>query len=128
MQYFHGKNVPGSDQSFNSVSRCVTICVNGVRRLCLPSPMNHQVRGIIPHLEGFDFEARCKIASYEVARVPKNGDAQVHKNSGGTYENRIKRMVQQAKRGDVFYFSSIKCKCRGDQAARNLNGLVFNIR
>ena len=85
-------------------------------------------RGIIPHLEGFDFEARCKIASYEVARVPKNGDAQVQKNNGGAYENRVKRMVQQATRGDVFYFSSIKCKCPGDQAARNLNGLVFNIR
>jgi len=85
-------------------------------------------RGIIPHLEGFDFEARCKIGSYEVARVPKNGDAQVHKNNGGAYENSVKRMVQQAQRGDVFYFSSIKCKCPGDQASRNLNGLVFNIR
>lgn len=85
-------------------------------------------RGIIPHLEGFDFQARCKIGSYEVARVPKNGDAQVHKNNGGTYNNRIKRMVQQATRGDVYYFSSIKCKCPGDQVYRNLNGLVFNIR
>jgi len=85
-------------------------------------------RGIIPHLDGFDFEARCKIGSYEVARVPKNGDAQVRKNNGGAYENRTNRMIQQANRGDVYYFSSIKCKCPGDQVYRNLNGLVFNIR
>ena len=85
-------------------------------------------RGIIPHLEGFDFEARCRIGSFEVARVPKNGDAQVHNNNGGAYETRVNRMIQQAKRGDVYYFSSIKCKCPGDQASRNLNGMVFNIR
>jgi len=85
-------------------------------------------RGIIPHLEGFDFEARCRIGSFEVARVPKNGDAQVHKNNGGAYENRVNRMIQQAKRGDVYYFSSIKCKCPGDQVSRNLNGMFFNIR
>ena len=85
-------------------------------------------RGIIPHLEGFDFDARCNIISYEIARVPKNGDAQIQKNNGGAYNNRVKRMVQQATRGDVYYYSSIKCKCPGDQVARNLNGLVFNIR
>ncbi len=85
-------------------------------------------RGIIPHLEGFDFEARCRIGSFEIARVPKNGDAQIHKNNGGTYENKAKRMVDNASRGDVYYFSNIKCKCPGDEINRSLNGMVFTIR
>lgn len=85
-------------------------------------------RGIIPHLEGFDFEARCRIRSFEIARVPQNGDTQVFKNNSGAYESRAKRMVDQATRGDVYYFSEIKCKCPGDTVARNLNGMVFNIR
>ena len=85
-------------------------------------------RGIIPRLEGFDFDARCKIRSFEIARVPKNGDTQVYKNNSGTYETRAKRMVEKASRGDLYYFSDIKCKCPGDEVHRNLNGMVFNIR
>jgi len=85
-------------------------------------------RGIIPHLESFDFEARCRIGSFEIARVPKNGDPQIHKNNGGSYENKAKRMVDNASRGDVYYFSNIKCKCPGDEINRSLNGMVFTIR
>ena len=85
-------------------------------------------RGIIPHLEGFDFEARCRIGSFEIARVPRSGDAQVYKNNSGTFDTRAKRMVDQATRGDLYYFSSIKCKCPGDEVYRSLNGMVFNIR
>ena len=85
-------------------------------------------RGIIPHLENFDFEARCKIRGFEFARVPKNGDAQVYTNNGGAFDTRSKRMIEQASRGDLYYFSEIKCKCPGDEVNRNLNGIVFNIR
>lgn len=85
-------------------------------------------RGIIPHLEGFDFEARCRIGGFEMARVPRSGDAIIYENSGGGYDTRAKRIVDQATRGDVYYFSKIKCKCPGDEVYRSLNGMVFNIQ
>lgn len=85
-------------------------------------------RGIIPHLENFDFEARCNIGGFEMARVPRSGDAIIYENRGGGYDARAKRIVNQATRGDVFYFSKIKCKCPGDQVYRDLNGMVFNIQ
>ncbi|MEM1123068.1 MAG: gliding motility protein GldM [Bacteroidota bacterium] len=85
-------------------------------------------RGIIPHLENFDFEARCKIGEFEMARVPRSGDAIVYENKGGGYDSRARRIVDQATRGDIFYFSKIKCKCLGDAVYRNLNGMVFNIQ
>lgn len=85
-------------------------------------------RGIIPHLKEFDFEARCNIQSFEMARVPKNGSALVANNNGGKYNTKAQRIVNMVERGDTYYFSNIKCKCPGDEVYRNLNGMVFNIK
>jgi len=83
-------------------------------------------------LEPTSFKYRVKRipdpVSFEIARVPKNGDVQTHKNNGGAYENKAKRMVENASRGDIYYYSNIKCKCPGDEINRSLNGMVFNIR
>jgi gliding motility-associated protein GldM len=84
--------------------------------------------GLIPVLEGFDFDARCNITSFEVARVPKNDDARVADNQGGKFTGRALNIVQSAKRNDVFYFDEIRVKCPGDGNTRKMNGLIFKIK
>lgn len=84
-------------------------------------------RGIVPILENFDFQAKCKVDGFELTRV-RNGDAVSEVNRGGIYGNSAARLVENAKRKDKFYFDNIKVRCPGDVAGRQMNGLIFNLR
>lgn len=84
-------------------------------------------QGIIPLLENFDFNARCKIVEFELVRVPKNDDVRVIMNQGGGYGSEAKRLIDAAKIGDVYYFNRVKVKCPGDPHGRVLNGMIFNL-
>ena len=79
-------------------------------------------------LENFDFDAICRVQSFDLTRVPKNADAIYTTNSGGTFDTKIKRILNGAKRGDMIYFENIKVKCPGDEVARKLNSLVFKVK
>ncbi len=83
---------------------------------------------LFPHLERFDFEARCKISGFELTRLPKGDDPQFQQNRGGRFNSAVKNIIKRAQRGDVFYFDNVKAKCPGDQYQRTLNSLVFNIK
>jgi len=83
---------------------------------------------IYPDLPDFDFNAKCKITSFELIRVDKSGDGFVQKNSGGNYQTKAQRLVDAAKRGDKFYFEKIKAKCPGDNHSRQLSPLFFKIK
>jgi len=85
-------------------------------------------KGLVPHLENFDFEATCNVVGFEVARVRKGKDVQVALNQGGRYKGDAKRIVKSAEQGDIYYFDKIKVRCPGDQASRRINGLIFKIR
>jgi len=37
-------------------------------------------------------------------------------------------LIKKAVPGDKYFFENIKCKCPGDNAARDLGGMVFNIK
>lgn len=85
-------------------------------------------KGIIPKLENFEFDAKCNIQGFKIVRVAKRQDAQPAVNSGGRYKGKAANLVKLAKPGDTYYFQDIKAKCPGDAAARNIGGMVFNIR
>jgi len=84
--------------------------------------------GLIPFLENFDFKARCEVRSFEVSRVPKRGDAEFAKNTGGKYSTSTQAVINNAKRGDIFYFDLVKGKCPGDAHGRPLNGFSVRIK
>lgn len=85
-------------------------------------------QGLIADLEDFDFDARCNVQSFEVARVPKNADVQSAINEGGRFRGEAKRIVENAKRNDTYYFEKVKVRCPGDTAGRSINGLIFHIK
>lgn len=84
--------------------------------------------GIRPVLENFDFEAKCKIQSFELTRQPKNKDVQTAENQGGKYNGAAKRLVEAADFGDKYYFDKIKVRCPGDAHGRSMNGMIFKIK
>jgi len=84
--------------------------------------------GIIPWLDAFDFEARCKIDGFNVTRVAKRDDPIQKTNRGGTFTSETKRIINMAKPGDTYYFENVKARCPGDAAGRKINSMVFKIK
>lgn len=84
-------------------------------------------RGPIPFLDGFEFDARCRIDGFELVRLNSNKEARVSKNSGGKYNSGTQALVNQANHGDTYFFNEMKVRCPGDTAGRSLNGMIFNI-
>lgn len=84
-------------------------------------------KGIVPLLENFDFQAKCKTTGFELTRV-RDGSGVSEINQGGTYNANTQRLVNSAKRKDKFYFDKIKVRCPGDTAGRQMNGLIFTLK
>ncbi len=84
--------------------------------------------GILPKLDGFDFDARCEIVDFDLIRVPRRQDPEVvRKHQGGRFNPQVKGLMDKAIPGDLFYFENVMCRCPGDQAARNLGTMSFRI-
>lgn len=83
--------------------------------------------GLVPVLEGFDFDARCNIAGFNLVRVAKRQDPESQPNPGARIGGGAAALRQKAAPGDKFVFQDIRCKCPGDVADRNLGQLVFDI-
>ena len=84
--------------------------------------------GLVPTLDGFDFDARCNIGSFVLVRVAKRQDPEFAPNRGPRMEGQAAALQAKAVPGDKFLFQEIKCKCPGDPAERNLGQLVFDIQ
>jgi len=85
-------------------------------------------KGVYANLESFDFEAKCKIQSFNMTRVPARQDPITEANNSGSYRGRVATLVGMAKAGDVYYFDDVKARCPGDAAGRRIPGLIFKIK
>ncbi len=83
--------------------------------------------GIYPVLEGFDFDAKCKLESFVLERAAKRQDIEVAKNTGGKFNGKAADLIRKAKPSDRYYMTNIKCKCPGDRAPRDLGQMVFRV-
>ncbi len=84
--------------------------------------------GVGAFLDNFDFDAVCKIQGYNLTYVAKRQDPVESVNGGARYNQKSKRLVMQAKPGDIYYFDNVKAKCPGDKAGRKINSMVFKIK
>ncbi|MEZ5055646.1 MAG: GldM family protein [Saprospiraceae bacterium] len=92
-----------------------------------PGEMKAQ-KGIIPRLKDFEFEAKCHITTFDLARIPKNGDGNFGNNEGNSFGSQAQRIIDAATWGDTYYFNNIRAKCPGESHTRELNPMVFQIR
>lgn len=85
-------------------------------------------QGVGAFLDNFDFDARCDIQGYNLVYVPKRQDPVESVNPGARYNAKSRRLVNQAKPGDIYYFENVKARCPGDRAGRTINSMVFKIK
>ncbi len=83
--------------------------------------------GILPVLEGFDFDARCTLDGFRIVRAAPRADPEVESNPGASYSDAARRIVAKATAGDRYFFENIKCKCPGDVASRDIGTMTFLI-
>jgi len=84
-------------------------------------------KGIIPTLEGFDFDAKCNIEGFRLVRVPRRDDPKIAVNPGAGFKGDALKYINQASPGDRYFFENVRCKCPGDIASREINPLTFTI-
>ncbi len=84
--------------------------------------------GVGAFLDDFDFDATCQVAGFNLVYVPKRQDAIPVQNRGARYNDASRRVVNQAKPGDIYYFENVRAKCPGDTATRKINSMVFKIQ
>lgn len=84
--------------------------------------------GVGAFLDDFDFDATCQVAGFNLVYVPKRQDAIPVQNRGARYNDASRRVVNQAKPGDIYYFENVRAKCPGDTATRKINSMVFTIQ
>jgi len=84
-------------------------------------------KGIIPTLEGFDFDAKCRIEGFRLVRVPRRDDPKIAVNPGASFKGDALKYINQASPGDRYFFENVRCKCPGDIASREINPLTFTI-
>jgi len=84
--------------------------------------------GLVPTLEGFDFDARCNIGGFLLVRIAKRQDPEFAPNQGAKIAGQAAALQAKAVPGDKYFFQDIKCKCPGDPAERNLGQLVFDVQ
>jgi gliding motility-associated protein GldM len=84
--------------------------------------------GLLPELQDFEFDAKCKIQSYVLYYTPRGADPSKIDGSGTRFSGQVKAVIQKAKIGDQYAFTNVKAKCPGDTAGRRVNGLSFKIK
>lgn len=84
--------------------------------------------GLIPWLENFDFDAKCKVQGFELTRIAKRADPVLGTNAGPTFNGKVANLVKLAKPGDAYLFENVKVTCPGDKAGREVNSLSFQIK
>lgn len=102
--------------------------LSGERGGGMPNGVFRAQLGVIADLEDFDFEARCRIISFNLVRVAKRQDPEPSSNSGGRFNDAAQKLVNKATPGDRYFFEEIKAKCPGDITSRDVGSMTFLIR
>jgi hypothetical protein len=84
--------------------------------------------GIIPVMEGFDFDMKCAVQSFTVTRISRNENPVSLFVLGGAFDANAQRLICAAQAGDIYQFSNIKTRCPGDNVARDVGTMLFTIK
>lgn len=84
-------------------------------------------KGIAAVLEGFDFDAKFTVVSFDMVYAAKRQDLAVARGNGPSFNGQMQGYLGRAKPGDLFYFENVKV--RGpDGQTRPIPGITFRVR
>ena len=75
--------------------------------------------GIAAYVECCGFDARCKMISFEVIRIPANEISSRAINNGGKFEETTLKLIHQAEAGDLYIFRNIYYQCPSTEKQRS---------
>lgn len=85
-------------------------------------------QGIIPTMEGFDFELYPKVLSFKMSRYGKGRDpVEKSQESGGALTGDMKSIIEQARAGDKILFEYIKVSMP-DGTTRMVNSIPLTVQ
>ena len=84
--------------------------------------------GLIATLDNFDFDVKCQVQSFKLYYIAPRQDAVALSSIGGRFTGQTLAAIKAAKPGTAYLFTDVKGRCPGDSAARELNGLAFQVR
>jgi gliding motility-associated protein GldM len=84
-------------------------------------------KGIAAVLEGFDFDAKFNVVSFDMVYAAKRQDLAVARGNGAAFNGQMIGYLERAKPGDLYYFENVKV--RGpDGQTRPIPGITFRVR
>ena len=84
--------------------------------------------GVSAILQNFDFDAKCLIQGYALTRIPYEQKAIEINNPGARYNEEARKIIDEARPGDIYTFNNVKARCPGDVVSRKINSMVFKIK
>lgn len=93
----------------------------------IPASQLSVQKGIAAVLEGFDFDAKFNVVSFDMVYAAKRQDLAVARGNSASFNAQMQGYLQRAKPGDLFYFENIKV--RGpDGQTRPIPGITFRVQ
>ncbi len=86
-----------------------------------------QQQGIVPILENFDLEVRCKVMTFRLTRY-RNGEMSSNGNEGNRFHKNNLDLIQTAQTGDLFIVTEIKGECTSDLFKRDWGSMAFQVQ
>ena len=80
--------------------------------------------GIVAYVECCGFDARCKMISFEVIRIPTNEISSRAINNGGEFEETTLKLIHQAETGDLYVFRNIYYQCPSTEKQRSEDMII----
>lgn len=74
-----------------------------------------------------DLQKTCKVYSYEVTYIDKNGNIEKAKNIGARFSGKVSRLQERACLGGIYKFENILIHCDNEQGLYKVNDLRFEI-
>lgn len=87
------------------------------------------LKGIESKLFGFDMDAHCNIAEFNVLYFEKSNSTPklMAANTSGMFSADALKILSNAKVGDSVIFEKIYTKCPGDATGRKINNMAFRV-
>ncbi|WP_340103405.1 GldM family protein [Rhodohalobacter sp. 8-1] len=84
--------------------------------------------GVGAFLDDFDYDARCDVIGFEIAYIRSRMAPVKTMNAGARFTPDSRRLIGQARPGDIYAFNNIRVRCPGDVSSRQINSLVYFIK
>ncbi|MCF8245950.1 MAG: hypothetical protein K9J37_11800 [Saprospiraceae bacterium] len=77
---------------------------------------------------GYKGKIQIDITSYNLVRVPKEGDPVEVPNNAADFNKKAQSLINAAAPGDKYYFEEVMADVEGTENLRKMNNLVFQIK